>query len=79
MLVFVVYLESALPGIKSLWKAGGLYENVIVCLKMHSVFEKLGTGFFLIFSRYPLGIMEFKKEEKCMWFLCFVKVWSKAL
>jgi len=46
---------------------------------MHSVFEKLVTGFLLIFSRYPLGIMEIKKEEKCMWFLCFVKVWGKAL
>jgi hypothetical protein len=28
--------------------------------------EKLVTGFFLIFSRYTLGIMEMKKEEKCM-------------
>jgi hypothetical protein len=62
-----VYLESALPCIKSWWKAGGLYENVIVCLQMHSVFEKLTTGFFLIFSRYPLGVMGIKKDkEKCM-------------
>jgi len=79
VLVFVVYLESALPGIKCWWKAGGLYENVIFCLKMHSVFEKLVTDFLSIFSRYPLGIMEIKKGEKCMWFLCFVKVWGKAL
>jgi hypothetical protein len=62
-----VYLESALTGIKCWWKAGGLYENVINCLKMHSVFEKLTTGFLLIFSRYPLGIMGInKEEEKCM-------------
>jgi hypothetical protein len=41
--------------------------------------EKLAIGFFLIFSRYPLGIMEMKKEEKYMWFLCFVEVWGQAL
>jgi len=28
--------------------------------------EKLVTGFSKIFNRYPLGIMEMKKEGKCM-------------